>query len=125
MPHIKNPYSHIVNMMRQQGAKDNPQPVQLAVVISAEPTLIIKLGDLQLDSDNLLIADYLLDGYQRIESLSSTPATGTTDIGSVTSIGYDNGTVTYKTNLSAGDVVAVLPTADQQTYIVFCKVVSQ
>jgi len=48
--------------MRTQGAKFNTPYVQVGVVISSDP-LTIKLGDLQIGKENLLVADYLLSGY--------------------------------------------------------------
>jgi hypothetical protein len=44
--------------MREQGAKYNPPPIQLGEVVSSTPLAIIT-GDLQLNSDNLMIADSL------------------------------------------------------------------
>lgn len=48
--------------MRTQGAKYNTPYVQLGVVVSPDP-LTIKLGDLQIGKENLLVAEYLLPSY--------------------------------------------------------------
>lgn len=61
---MKNPYSALINHMREQGGKNNTPYVQVGLVISPDP-LTIKLGDLQIGKDNLLVADYLLPGYAR------------------------------------------------------------
>ncbi|SHH14980.1 DUF2577 family protein [Desulfosporosinus lacus] len=87
---MKNPYSAIINHMRTQGAKFNTPYVQVGVVVSPDP-LTIKLRDLQIGKDNLLVADHLLQG---------------TDW------------------LMADNLVALIPTLDEQTYIVLARVVS-
>lgn len=78
--------------MRTQGAKFNTPHVQVGVVVSPDP-LTIKLGDLQIGKENLLVADHLLPSYL-------------TD------------------GLKAEDIVALIATLDQQTYIVLARVVS-
>ena len=118
-----NPINNLYAVMRRQGAKLNPPAVQIGQVISPPPDLVIKIGDLQIDKDNILLADYLNEGYQRTESLASTAATGQTTDGTISSIGFDNGTMIYKTNLQVNDLVAVIATYDKQIYIVLCKVV--
>lgn len=62
---MANPYSTIVEIMRAQGAASNPPSIQIGVVIEPPPNLIIKVNDLQIDKDNLLIADYLLTEHKR------------------------------------------------------------
>jgi hypothetical protein len=53
---MKNPYSELLNLMREQGAKYNPPTIQLGRVISATPLKII-IGDLQLDKSDIYIND--------------------------------------------------------------------
>ncbi|KJR48395.1 hypothetical protein UF75_1193 [Desulfosporosinus sp. I2] len=76
--------------MRTQGAKFNTPYVQVGVVVSPDP-LTIKLGDLQIGKENLLVADYLLLDTE---------------------------------GLKAEDIVALIPTLDEQTYIVLARIVS-
>ncbi len=45
----KNPYSDLVKIMQNQGARYNPPSVALGKVISPCPDLIILIGDLQVD----------------------------------------------------------------------------
>lgn len=54
--YLKNPYSELINMMREQGAKYNPPSLQLGIVMTSQP-LKIKSGDMQLNLNNLLLAD--------------------------------------------------------------------
>ncbi len=54
-----NPYSEMVEMMQQHGAKNNPSSIQLATVITSSP-LSLLAGELPLNEDNLLVTDYLM-----------------------------------------------------------------
>lgn len=182
MPEVVNPYSDLVNLMRKQGAVYNPPAVQLAKVLTPPPNLTIQTGDIQIDKDNILIADYLLADYKRAYhmegklhlSASDTNAednlSGATNIkahshtvsgsspeGSVTgtaaSVDHDhtikNITINtedfnahgdgkdpivndktapdtyfaFKDTLKKGDIVAVMPTEDRQTYIILSRLV--
>ena len=120
---MKNPYSSLIEHMRTQGAKFNTPYVQVGLVVSADP-LTIKLGDLQIGKDNLLVSDYLLSNYTRKITIPTTPVSGSTTEESVTSIGIPDGVINLTDGLKANDVVAVISTLDEQTYIVLAKVVS-
>lgn len=61
----KNPYAEIIKMMRTHGEKNNPPSIQLGEVISPPADIIIKLGDIEITKENILIADFLLEGYTR------------------------------------------------------------
>ncbi|MDP4146521.1 MAG: DUF2577 family protein [Bacillota bacterium] len=52
-----NPYAHIINIIREQGAKYNPASIQLGEVIDSKPT--IKTADIQLNANNLLVNDQI------------------------------------------------------------------
>lgn len=52
-----DPYIEILQRMRSEGAKFNPPGIQLGEMINST---ILKIGDLQVDKTNLLIADYLI-----------------------------------------------------------------
>jgi len=130
---IKNPYSAIINHMRMQGAKFNTPYVQVGVVVSPDP-LTIKLGDLQIGKENLLVADYLLPSYTRKLNLPVTEGSGTMSSASVgehgshthsiTELGITEGDATLTDGLKASDIVALISTLDEQTYIVLARVVS-
>ena len=55
-----NPYATILNIMRQQGKKDNPQTVQLGVMQDNTSCLA---GELLLSADDLLVSEHLKTGY--------------------------------------------------------------
>jgi hypothetical protein len=104
------------------------------VVISADP-LTIKLGDLQIGKENILIADYLLKDYEREIEIAETDGSGTMSSESVGDHGShthsiskiavaEGGIVKFTNNgLEADDIVALTPTPDGQTYIVLAKLV--
>ena len=143
---MKDPYSRLINHMREQGAKYNTPYVQVGVVVTADP-LTIKLGDLQIGKENLLVADYLLPDYARKYAASGnlkfteSGTLGTTNSVSVgdhgshshnlvtISIDTDNaqtGDLTLTDGLKKDDVVALIPTLEDeaQTYIVLARLVS-
>lgn len=64
MNNLDNPYSGIINIMREQGAKNNAPNIMLGRVVRNSP-LLIQVGDIQLDKDNLYVADYLMPNYKR------------------------------------------------------------
>ena len=51
-----NGYEKIIDLMRKEGATKNPETPKLAEMISEDEC---SLGDLTLDSDDLLVADHL------------------------------------------------------------------
>lgn len=62
---LDNPYSQLVNLIREQGTRGNSPDLMLAEVLTPYPEITVKAGDIQLDKDNLFIADYLLPNYKR------------------------------------------------------------
>ncbi len=129
----KNPYSDLVAMMQSQGAKNNPPFVMLGKVINPLPNLLIQIGDLQVDLDNLLLAEDLVE-HQCLTELATATATGVTDqtaVGDhgshnhhILQIAYTAGELNIASCLAKDDLVAVLPLEGYQNYIVLCKVVS-
>jgi len=103
-----NPYIKILNAARKEGSKDNPPSICIGKVISPPPNLIIETKNLQLYTDDIYIADYLLQGYSR-------------DISIIDGAGTK---ITTTDSLKENDRVAIMPTADLQTWIILCKVVS-
>ena len=55
-------YAEVLEMMRSQGAKDNPTLAQIGVMQSSNS---VKIDDLELNAEDLYIADYLVAGYTR------------------------------------------------------------
>lgn len=102
---IKDPYSELIEIMKQQGAKYNPPAVQLGKVVSTSP-LAVKTADIQLNKSNLLVADYLLSGYTRTVSTS-----------------VFSGSQKFTDGLKKNDTL-VLVQIDISTFLVLCKVVT-
>lgn len=119
--------------MKKQGATSNPPTIAIGEVISSNP-LVIRIGDLQIDKDNILITDYLLKDYKRKIKIPEATATGETNnvsVGdhgthkhSVDNIGINEVEITFLDTLKAGDRLAILPTSDKQNYIILARVVS-
>lgn len=128
----ENPYSKLIEQMQKQGSISNPPSMQIGEVISSNP-LTIRIGDLQIDKDNILIADYLKE-YKRKIKIPEVVATGETNdvsVGdhgthkhNVTKVGINEVEITFLDTLKQGDKLAILPTSDRQTYIVLARVVS-
>lgn len=59
-----NPYLKILGLMEKHGQTYNTPSIEIGYVVSPEP-LTVKIGDLQLTKEDLLIADYLLKEYKR------------------------------------------------------------
>lgn len=103
-----NPYSKILGMMKAKNEKykDN---IIIGKVVSASP-FIVQVGDLQIDRDNILIADYLLEGYSRDY---------TTD--RLIPGGSSSGNIKYADSVTEGDKLAILRTGDNQIYIIIAR----
>lgn len=125
-----DPYDGILKHMRNEGAKFNLPGIQLGEMVNSNT---LKIGDLQIDKDNLLIADYLLKDYKRKIKIQLAAATGVTEVQSVgdhgshshnvKSIGVNDAEISFIDTLKDGDVMAVIPTSDMQTYIILARVV--
>lgn len=149
---VNNPYSEIIGLMMEQGSKYNPPSIQLAEVLVPPPDLIIKMGDIQVDKNNILIADYLLKEYKRSYYANGKIVFNDSDCGttdsyicghtsqthshkvvsvkidtedySVEGKGKDDGKyLWFKDTVEKGDLLAVMPTCDMQMYIVLSRVV--
>lgn len=120
----KNPYTGIIGLMRKHGADLNPAPVMLGIVSAASPDLKIKFGDLEVDKDNLLLADYLLDDYTRDIAITGeisftngiTPVSGE-DLNIV-------GSSKMTSPLIVNDTVIAIPISNAQVFVILAKVVS-
>lgn len=109
---MKDPFLEMINVIKNKGAAFNPPSIQLGTVISPEP-LVIKLGGIQIDKDNILIADYLLKDYIREYQSSSNKANWST-----------TSYIKYTDVFKKDDILAVLATEDNQTFIILARVVS-
>lgn len=104
----ENPYSKLLEITRKQNKQ--VENVLIAEVISSVP-LTIAVGELQIDGDNIFIADYLLSGYNRDYSTNRLIPNGS-----------DVGTLVYTDGVNVGDKLAIIPTADKQLYVVLARV---
>lgn len=127
-------YAEMLEMMREQGAKDNPVTIQIGVMQSANS---VKIDDLTLNAEDLYIADYLVSGYTRqikvpyvsgvtVDTTQSDPF-GTVDGNGVY---HDPDTrtttqkqITYTDGLKAGDMVLVQKLNDNNKYAIIVRVV--
>lgn len=136
---INNPYTGLLNIIQEQGKKYNTPSVCIGKIVKVQP-LQIKTGELLFEQDDLFISDLLTSTYKRSahivssgELTSSTQATsggtGQASFGTHNhkiSASYNlNGTadIVFEDSLKKGDLLALMPTENRQTYIVLCKVV--
>lgn len=120
-----NPYSKLLDIMSRAGGKNNPPSIEIATVIQEPPNLVVKIRELEIDKDNLLIADYLLENHSRKMAFQDGSPTGSTLVSGdhshgIASIGVETEFVT-KCTLRKGDIVAVLPTVDKQLFIILAR----
>ena len=139
---MDNSVSRIIKVMRNQGSAYNAPSIILANVVSAQPNFMIKVGNIQVDKDNLLIADHLLKDYSRAilsdslleftqfnagmtesETIGSYGSHSHAEHISVAAQSVATGTIKFTDSLKVGDRLAVMPTSDGQTFIILAKVV--
>jgi hypothetical protein len=119
---ISDPYNEGIKLMRKHGSYNNPPSVEIGKVTGTNP-LNVKIGDLPLTKDNLLVADYLLANYSRQINIPNTSATGSTTDGNISSISISNGTINFIDTLKENDLVALVKITNSATYIILCRVV--
>lgn len=127
-------FAEMLNMMREQGRKDNPVTLQLGVMQSANS---VKIDDLVLNAEDLYIADYLVSGYTRkikVPYVSGVTVDTTQESGFVSassSGSYSDpdtrtstqSQITFTDGLKKGDLVAVQKLQNTNKYVVLVKVV--
>lgn len=127
-------YAEMLEMMREQGKKDNPTTIQLGVMQSSNS---VKIDDLVLNAEDLYIVDYLVSGYTRelkIPYVSGVTVDTTQDdpFGTVDGEGnyHDPDTkvtrqskITYTDGLKKGDLVVVQKLNDNNMYVILARVV--
>lgn len=127
-------FAEMMELMRSQGAKDNPVTLQLGVMQSANS---VKIDDLVLNAEDLYIADYLVAGYTRQIKVPYVSGV-TVDTTQSDGWGYTdaNGAyhdpdtrvstqsqITFTDGLKKGDLVAVQKLNDTNKYVILVKVV--
>lgn len=107
-------FAEMLNMMREQGRKDNPTTLQLGIM---QDTDSVKINDLTLNAEDLYIADYLVNGYSRkitVPYVSGITANTQT---------LTQSQITFTSGLKKGDLVAVQRLQDTNKYVILAKVV--
>lgn len=123
--------AEMLEIMRSQGAKDNPITLQLGVMQS--PTSV-KIDDLVLNAEDLYIADYLVAGYTRqikvpyvsgvsVDTTQSNPFASKDNSDPDTRV-WKESQITYTDGLKKGDLVAVQKLDGNNMYVVLARVVS-
>lgn len=102
---MNNPFSELINVLREEGSFYNEPSFYFAKVTSELPNLKVMLNDMELNKNNLLIDKSLLDRHNY-------------------SVNCSNGSITHnlKDKLSVGDKVVML--RDNNKFIIISKVVS-
>lgn len=102
---MNNPFSELINVLREEGSFYNEPSFYFAKVTSELPNLKVMLNDMELNKNNLLIDKSLLDRHNY-------------------SVNCNNGSITHnlKDKLSVGDKVVML--RDNNKFIIISKVVS-
>lgn len=111
-------YAEMLEMMREQGAKDNPATLQLGIMQSPKS---VKIDDLLLEEEDLYIADYLVAGYTRKIKVPYVSAVSVVNHSAVVSV---QNKITYTDGLKKGDLVAVQKLQDTNKYVILARVVS-
>lgn len=123
--------AEMLELMRSQGAKDNPVTLQLGVMQS--PTSV-KIDDLVLNAEDLYIADYLVAGYTRqikvpyvsgvsVDTTQSNPFASKDNPDPDTRV-WKESQITYTDGLKKGDLVAVQKLDGNNMYVILARVVS-
>lgn len=123
--------AEMLEIMRSQGAKDNPVTLQLGVMQS--PTSV-KIDDLVLNAEDLYIADYLVAGYTRqikvpyvsgvsVDTTQSNPFASKDNPDPDTRV-WSESQITYTDGLKKGDLVAVQKLDGNNMYVILARVVS-
>lgn len=124
-------YLRVMELMRSQGAKDNPVTLQLGIMQS--PTSV-KIDDLVLNAEDLYIADYLVAGYTRqikvpyvsgvsVDTTQSNPFASKDNPDPDTRT-WKESQITYTDGLKKGDLVAVQKLDGNNMYVILARVVS-
>ena len=123
--------AEMLELMRSQGAKDNPVTLQLGVMQIPNS---VKIDDLVLNAEDLYIADYLVAGYTRqikvpyvsgvsVDTTQSNPF-ASKDNPDPDTLYWTEKQITYIDGLKKGDLVAVQKLDGNNMYVILARVVS-
>ena len=117
---MNNPFSELINVLREEGSFYNEPSFYFAKVTSELPNLKVMLNDMELNKNNLLIDKSLLDRHNYSVSCSNGSLTHNLkdklSVGDKVEILFDNNA------LNVGDRVIML--RDNNKFIIISKVVS-
>lgn len=119
-------FAEMLGMMRAQGRKDNPSTLQLGVMQSANS---VKIDDLELNAEDLYIADYLVSEYTGkikvpyVSDVQLSVQTGEYDVSDVSAELTKQSEIIYTDKLKKGDLVAVQKLQNTNKYVILAKVV--
>lgn len=108
-----DPYSQMANRFKEISKGLNSPSIDIGKVVGDNP-LRIQKGELILEEDDVIVADYLTDKYQRKMEYTWK------DDGVEGRFVRD---IQYRDKLEIGDKVALLAVASKQLYIVLARVV--
>ena len=108
-----DPYSEMANRFKEISKGLNSPAIDIGTVIVESP-LRIQKGELVLEEEDVLVADYLTDKYRREMEYTWR------DDGMEGRFIRD---IQYRDKLKTGDEVALLAVASKQLYIVLARVV--
>ena len=77
MTNEDNPYGNFLEIIRKEAHVDGDAPFFIGTVVQPNP-LIVKIGDLQIEQENMKVNQALLAGYSRRMSMGTAGATGST-----------------------------------------------
>lgn len=115
----------LIELMRQEGSKNNPPVIELGEMLSATEC---RIGENDLELEDLYIAEHLI-AHERtvdIEAGGHIDATTTTDSGhshKILSMSWSDTKLRIHTTLKKGDIVAAYRISEDK-YLIFAKVVS-
>ena len=137
MKNNKNAYAELLDTMREMGSQDNPLVVEIGKIVSTKP-FIVRVNDIDIDEDNIYIADNLQSGYRRgaklegigklkasmpgqLGAITSPAGSGTLDSVNITTLENEasiEGTIEFSHYFRTGDLVALTPFQNNQKFII-------
>ena len=101
--------------------------MEIGQVVSPSP-LTVKIRDLQIGSEDIYVADYLLADYTREFTFPPTSVNGQTNSAdghthSLNTVGVVKEDITFLDTVELGDLLAVYPISDNQKYVILARLV--
>lgn len=113
------PEEKFINIIRMEGSRKNTPSLTLGEMISKNQC---QVGENILETDDLYIAEHLVNAYEVAITLDAVPAYISTQASS-TPVWIKNQKATVQNSLKKGDVVLLYPISTEK-YVIIEKVVS-